>query len=110
VLTGVEELSCSLTTRDKGSLCSGYPGDNEEKLEKEAVLPGETVDTSSESMPLSFSSILFSNSVAKCSNLKPDFFSLNSGLISLKLLLSPKINLSCSSLLEAKGKGGDSVR
>ena len=61
-------------------------------------------------MPLSFSSILFSNSVAKCSNLKPDFFSLNSGLISLKLLLSPKINLSCSSLLEAKGKGGDSVR
>lgn len=49
VLTGVEELSCSLTTRDKGSLCSGYPGDNEEKLEKEAVLPGETVDTSSES-------------------------------------------------------------
>ena len=61
-------------------------------------------------MPLSFSSILFSNSVAKCSNLNPDFFSLNSGLISLKLLLSPKINLSCSSVLEAKGKGGDRVR
>ena len=49
VLTGVLEVSRSLTTRDKGSLCSGYPGDNEEKLEKEAVLPGETVDTSSES-------------------------------------------------------------
>ena len=40
-----------LTTRDKGSLCSGaeHGGDNEEKLEKEAVLPGDTVDTSSES-------------------------------------------------------------
>lgn len=40
-----------LTTRDSGSLCSGaeHGGDSEEKLENEAVLPGETVDTSSES-------------------------------------------------------------
>lgn len=48
---GVSSLSVfiSLTTRDSGSLCSGYGGDTDAKLEMEAVLPGETVDTSSES-------------------------------------------------------------
>ena len=42
---------CRLTTRDSGSLCSGpgHGGDSDEKLENEAVLPGDTVDTSSES-------------------------------------------------------------
>ena len=37
------------TTRDSGSLCSGKGGDTEVKLDTEAVLPGDTVDTSSES-------------------------------------------------------------
>ena len=52
MVVGVEvESACdlSLTTNDRGSLCSGYEGDKDEKLEKEAVLPGDTVDTSSES-------------------------------------------------------------
>ena len=52
VVVGVDvESDCdlSLTTNDRGSLCSGYEGDKDEKLEKEAVLPGDTVDTSSES-------------------------------------------------------------
>ena len=53
---GVLTLSvcCRLTTRDRGSRCSGagqgwQGGDSDEKLEKEAELPGDTVDTSSES-------------------------------------------------------------
>ena len=43
------------TTRDSGSLCSGAGqagaggGDTEQKLDREAVEPGDTVDTSSES-------------------------------------------------------------
>ena len=50
VVVGVElSWLCSLTTNDKGSLCSGREGDKEAKLEKEAVLPGDTVLTSSES-------------------------------------------------------------
>ena len=50
VVVGVELSSfCSRTTNDKGSLCSGKEGDKEEKLEKDAVLPGDTVLTSSES-------------------------------------------------------------
>ena len=61
-------------------------------------------------MPLSFSSILFSNSVAKCSNLNPDFLSGISCLISWKFFLSPNINLSWSSRCCVKGKGGVSVR
>ena len=42
---------CLLTTRARGSLCSGagQGGDTEVKLLQEAVLPGDTVDTSSES-------------------------------------------------------------
>ena len=49
-MVGVEsESDLSLTTSESGSLCSGYDGDKEEKLENEAVLPGDTVDTSSES-------------------------------------------------------------
>jgi len=69
----------SLTTKERGSLCSGGDwkedaGDKDEVLagetaERDAVLPGETVETSSESIPLSLSSIC-SNSVAKVSNLK----------------------------------------
>ena len=50
VVVGVDsESDLSLTTSDSGSLCSGSDGDKDEKLEKEAVLPGDTVDTSSES-------------------------------------------------------------
>ena len=60
-------------------------------------------------MPLSFSSMLFSNSVAMCSNLNPDFLSQKFGLISLKFFRSPKISLSSSSLLIEKGKGADGV-
>ena len=49
-MVGVDsESDLSLTTSDSGSLCSGSDGDKDEKLEKEAVLPGDTVDTSSES-------------------------------------------------------------
>lgn len=61
-------------------------------------------------MPLSFSSILFSNSVAKFSNRNPDFLSGISCLISLKFFLSPNRNLSWSSRFCVKGKGGVSVR
>ena len=61
-------------------------------------------------MPLSFSSMLCSNSVAMCSNLNPDFLSQKFGLISLKFLLSPNMSLSSSSRLTEKGKGADEDR
>ena len=61
-------------------------------------------------MPLSFSSMLCSNSVAMCSNLNPDFFSQKFGLISLKFLLSPNMSLSSSSRLTEKGKGTEEER
>ena len=50
-VTWVSGWTRGLTTRDSGSLCSGaeHGGESEEKLENEAVLPGDTVDTSSES-------------------------------------------------------------
>ena len=50
-VTWVSGAWCRLTTRARGSLCSGagHGGDSEEKLLQEAVLPGDTVDTSSES-------------------------------------------------------------
>ena len=54
--------------------------------------------------------MLFSNSVAMCSNLNPDFLSLKFGLISRKLFLSPKISLSSSSLLMENGKGAEGER
>ena len=41
--------SVFLTTRDRGSLCSGWEARGETREEVLEVLPGEMVDTSSES-------------------------------------------------------------